>query len=158
MAELKMIFFGGRGNDTLAGGSGNDTMMGDNLDWGGGLQSKHHGNDVLDGGSGDDWLAGNGGADAIYGGSGNDTLHGDDVVLNGVAGDAAHFLEMTCWTVVRETTHSGAVGRMICCSEVKVTTRWPGIMLSIRFVITVMIYLMVERAMTHFREWVAPIP
>ncbi|QUE92989.1 calcium-binding protein [Pseudomonas sp. SCA2728.1_7] len=82
---------GEEGNDTLAGGSGNDTMMGDNLDWGGGLQSKHHGNDVLDGGSGDDWLAGNGGADAIYGGSGNDTLHGDDIVLNGVAGDAAHF-------------------------------------------------------------------
>lgn len=75
--------------------------MGDNLDWGGGLQSKHHGNDVLDGGSGDDWLAGNGGADAIYGGSGNDTLHGDDDVLNGVAGDAAHFLQMTCWTVVQ---------------------------------------------------------
>jgi Ca2+-binding RTX toxin-like protein len=82
---------GDGGNDTLAGGSGNDTMMGDNLDWGGGLQSKHHGNDVLDGGSGDDWLAGNGGADAIYGGSGNDTLHGDDDVLSGVAGDAAHF-------------------------------------------------------------------
>lgn len=85
------LLWGEEGNDTLAGGSGNDTMMGDNLDWGGGLQSKHHGNDVLDGGSGDDWLAGNGGADAIYGGSGNDTLHGDDIVLNGVAGDAAHF-------------------------------------------------------------------
>ncbi|QXI07614.1 calcium-binding protein [Pseudomonas tensinigenes] len=82
---------GDGGNDTLAGGSGNDTMMGDNLDWGGGLQSKHHGNDVLDGGSGDDRLAGNGGNDAIYGGPGNDTLKGDDDVLNGVAGDAAHF-------------------------------------------------------------------
>lgn len=82
---------GDGGDDTLAGGSGNDTIMGDNLDWGGGLQSKHHGNDVLDGGSGDDWLAGNGGNDAIYGGPGNDTLKGDDDVLNGVAGDAAHF-------------------------------------------------------------------
>ncbi|MBK5530000.1 calcium-binding protein [Pseudomonas sp. TH06] len=85
------LLSGDGGNDTLAGGSGNDTMMGDNLDWGGGLQSKHHGDDVLDGGSGDDWLAGNGGADAIYGGSGNDTLQGDDDVLSGVVGDAAHF-------------------------------------------------------------------
>ncbi|WLH37013.1 calcium-binding protein [Pseudomonas sp. FP2196] len=85
------LLSGDGGNDTLAGGSGNDTLMGDNLDWGGGLQSKHHGNDVLDGGSGDDWLAGNGGNDAIYGGPGNDNLKGDDDVLNGVAGDAAHF-------------------------------------------------------------------
>ncbi len=82
---------GDEGDDTLAGGSGNDTLLGDNLDWGGGLESKHHGNDVLDGGSGDDWLAGNGGNDAIYGGPGNDSLKGDDDVLNGVAGDAAHF-------------------------------------------------------------------
>ncbi|HWH89253.1 MAG TPA: calcium-binding protein [Pseudomonas sp.] len=82
---------GEQGNDTLAGGSGDDTMLGDNLDWGGGLPSKHHGNDVLDGGSGDDRLAGNGGSDALYGGPGNDILQGDDGVLDGVEGDAAHF-------------------------------------------------------------------
>jgi Ca2+-binding RTX toxin-like protein len=82
---------GEQGNDTLAGGSGNDTMLGDNLDWGGGLPSRHHGNDVLDGGSGDDWLAGNGGSDALYGGLGNDTLQGDDDVVDGVDGNAAHF-------------------------------------------------------------------
>ncbi|WP_434708036.1 calcium-binding protein [Pseudomonas sp. R1-1] len=82
---------GEQGHDTLAGGSGNDVMLGDNLDWGGGLSSKHHGNDVLDGGSGNDLIAGNGGSDALYGGSGNDTLQGDDDVLDGVAGDAAHF-------------------------------------------------------------------
>jgi Ca2+-binding RTX toxin-like protein len=82
---------GEQGNDTLAGGSGNDTMLGDNLDWGGGLPSRHHGNDVLDGGSGDDWLAGNGGSDALYGGPGNDTLQGDDDVVDGVDGNAAHF-------------------------------------------------------------------
>jgi len=82
---------GGQGHDTLAGGSGNDVMLGDNLDWGGGLPSKHHGNDVLDGGSGDDSLAGNGGSDALYGGPGNDILQGDDGVLDGVEGDAAHF-------------------------------------------------------------------
>ncbi|MBV4547186.1 calcium-binding protein [Pseudomonas triticicola] len=82
---------GDQGDDTLAGGSGNDVMLGDNLDWGGGLPSKHHGNDVLDGGSGDDRLAGNGGSDALYGGPGNDILQGDDGVLDGVEGDAAHF-------------------------------------------------------------------
>ncbi|MGA5586341.1 calcium-binding protein [Pseudomonas siliginis] len=82
---------GDQGNDTLAGGSGNDVMLGDNLDWGGGLPSRHHGNDVLDGGSGDDSLAGNGGSDALYGGPGNDILQGDDGVLDGVEGDAAHF-------------------------------------------------------------------
>ncbi|WP_095180595.1 calcium-binding protein [Pseudomonas sp. Irchel 3F6] len=82
---------GNQGNDTLAGGSGNDVMLGDNLDWGGGLPSRHHGNDVLDGGSGDDSLGGNGGSDALYGGPGNDILQGDDGVLDGVEGDAAHF-------------------------------------------------------------------
>ncbi|WP_130910881.1 calcium-binding protein [Pseudomonas sp. Sample_9] len=82
---------GDQGNDTLAGGSGNDVMLGDNLDWGGGLPSRHHGNDVLDGGSGDDSLGGNGGSDALYGGPGNDILQGDDGVLDGVEGDAAHF-------------------------------------------------------------------
>ena len=82
---------GDQGNDTLTGGSGNDVMLGDNLDWGGGLPSRHHGNDVLDGGSGDDSLGGNGGSDALYGGPGNDILQGDDGVLDGVEGDAAHF-------------------------------------------------------------------
>lgn len=82
---------GDQGNDTLAGGSGNDVMLGDNLDWGGGLPSRHHGNDVLDGGSGDDSLGGNGGSDALYGGPGNDILQGDDGVLDGVEGDAANF-------------------------------------------------------------------
>lgn len=82
---------GEQGNDTLAGGSGDDTMLGDNLDWGGGLPSKHHGNDVLDGGSGDDLLAGNGGSDALYGGLGNDTLQGDDDVIDGGNGNAADF-------------------------------------------------------------------
>ncbi|MFJ3006181.1 calcium-binding protein [Pseudomonas fluorescens] len=82
---------GDGGDDTLTGGSGNDTLFGDNLDWGGGLQSGHHGNDLLEGGSGDDALAGNGGSDVLYGGPGNDALKGDDDVLNGVAGDASHF-------------------------------------------------------------------
>ncbi|UQS15390.1 calcium-binding protein [Pseudomonas sp. HS6] len=79
------------GNDTLSGGTGNDTLFGDNLDWGGGLHSRHHGNDLLEGGSGDDALAGNGGSDVLYGGSGNDVLNGDDDVLRGISGDAAHF-------------------------------------------------------------------
>lgn len=83
---------GEEGNDTLAGGSGNDTLLGDNLDWGGGLDSRHHGNDLLAGGSGDDSLAGNGGSDVLYGGSGNDVLKGDDEVLRGVSGDAVDFL------------------------------------------------------------------
>ncbi|MDM8191085.1 MULTISPECIES: calcium-binding protein [Pseudomonas] len=82
---------GDQGDDTLGGGSGNDVMLGDNLDWGGGLPSKHHGNDMLDGGSGEDSLGGNGGSDALYGGPGNDILQGDDGVLDGVEGDAAHF-------------------------------------------------------------------
>jgi Ca2+-binding RTX toxin-like protein len=82
---------GDQGDDTLTGGSGDDVILGDNLDWGGGLPSRHHGNDVLDGGSGDDSLGGNGGSDALYGGPGNDILQGDDGVLDGVEGDAAHF-------------------------------------------------------------------
>lgn len=113
---------GDQGDDTLAGGSGNDVMLGDNLDWGGGLPSKHHGNDVLDGGSGDDRLAGNGGSDALYGGPGNDILQGDDGVLDGVEGDAAHFLAMICWTVAPAMTRSGAALAMICSSAAKAMT------------------------------------
>lgn len=80
---------GDGGNDTLIGGEGDDILLGDNLDWPGGLQSRHHGNDLLIGGNGNDSLAGNGGSDVLYGGSGNDHLNGDDVILDGINGDAA---------------------------------------------------------------------
>ena len=80
---------GDGGNDTLIGGDGDDTLLGDNLDWAGGLQSRHHGNDLLIGGNGNDSLAGNGGNDMLYGGAGNDDLDGDDPVLHGIEGDAA---------------------------------------------------------------------
>ena len=80
---------GDGGNDTLIGGDGDDTLLGDNLDWAGGLQSRHHGNDLLIGGNGNDSLAGNGGSDVLYGGAGNDDLDGDDPVLHGIEGDAA---------------------------------------------------------------------
>jgi len=85
------VLSGDGGNDTLHGGSDNDILLGDNLDWGGGLQSRHHGNDLLDGGDGDDALAGNGGSDVLYGGPGNDDLTGDDFVLQGVEGNAANY-------------------------------------------------------------------
>ena len=82
---------GDGGNDTLWGGEGNDRLLGDNLDWAGGLQSRHHGNDLLVGGGGNDELAGNGGSDVLYGGMGNDDLKGDDSVLQGIEGDAANY-------------------------------------------------------------------
>nr|WP_318297820.1 hypothetical protein [Pseudomonas cichorii] len=82
---------GDGGNDTLRGGEDNDQLSGDNLDWGGGLESQYHGNDLLDGGNGNDVLAGNGGNDILYGGEGNDELRGDDLVLFGVNGNAASF-------------------------------------------------------------------
>jgi len=84
------VLSGDGGNDTLSGGEGNDTLAGDNLDWAGGLQSRHHGNDLLVGGDGNDELAGNGGSDVLYGGMGNDDLKGDDPVLQGIEGDAAN--------------------------------------------------------------------
>ncbi|WP_415770861.1 calcium-binding protein [Pseudomonas sp. LB3P38] len=82
---------GDGGNDTLWGGEDNDRLLGDNLDWAGGLQSRHHGNDLLVGGGGNDELAGNGGSDVLYGGMGNDDLKGDDSVLQGIEGDAANY-------------------------------------------------------------------
>lgn len=85
------VLSGDGGNDTLLGGNDNDILLGDNLDWGGGLQSRHHGNDLMDGGDGDDALAGNGGSDVLYGGLGNDDLTGDDFVLQGVEGNAANY-------------------------------------------------------------------
>jgi Ca2+-binding RTX toxin-like protein len=85
------VLGGDGGNDTLRGGDGNDTLLGDNLDWAGGLRSRHHGNDLLDGGNGNDVLAGNGGSDVLFGGAGNDKLTGDDPVLQGVDGDAADY-------------------------------------------------------------------
>ena len=85
------VLSGDGGNDTLSGGDGNDTLAGDNLDWAGGLQSRHHGNDLLVGGDGNDELAGNGGSDVLYGGMGNDDLKGDDPVLRGIEGDAANY-------------------------------------------------------------------
>lgn len=85
------VLAGEGGHDTLRGGDDNDNLLGDNLDWSGGLQSKHHGNDFLDGGNGNDMLAGNGGSDVLLGGAGNDDLRGDDVVLQGVDGDAADY-------------------------------------------------------------------
>ncbi|CAI9002795.1 calcium-binding protein [Pseudomonas sp. IT-P294] len=85
------VLSGDGGNDTLHGGNDNDILLGDNLDWGGGLQSRHHGNDLLDGGDGNDSLAGNSGSDVLYGGLGNDELTGDDFVLQGVEGNAANY-------------------------------------------------------------------
>lgn len=85
------VLSGDGGNDTLHGGNDNDILLGDNLDWGGGLQSRHHGNDLLEGGDGNDSLAGNGGSDVLYGGLGNDELTGDDFVLQGVEGNAANY-------------------------------------------------------------------
>jgi Ca2+-binding RTX toxin-like protein len=85
------VMSGDGGNDTLWGGEDNDKLLGDNLDWPGGLQSRHHGNDLLVGGAGNDELAGNGGSDVLYGGLGNDELKGDDPVLQGIEGNAADY-------------------------------------------------------------------
>jgi Ca2+-binding RTX toxin-like protein len=85
------VMSGDGGNDTLWGGEDNDKLLGDNLDWPGGLQSRHHGNDLLVGGAGNDELAGNGGSDVLYGGLGDDELSGDDPVLQGIEGNAADY-------------------------------------------------------------------
>lgn len=86
------VMAGDQGNDTLLGGSDDDLLLGDNHDSAGGLESRSHGNDLLDGGDGNDKLHGNGGSDVLYGGLGNDYLTGDDSELQGIEGDATHYV------------------------------------------------------------------
>jgi Ca2+-binding RTX toxin-like protein len=67
--RLKLIAYGGSGNDTIRGASAGDLVYG---------------------GSGADTVYGNGGNDKIYGGSGNDNLFGgsgDDRLIGGTGKD-----------------------------------------------------------------------
>ena len=76
------VYYGGRGNDTLAGGSGSELMLGgagDDVIRGNGSADRlfgDAGNDLLDGGSGADVLHGGDGNDILLGGSGADDMTG----------------------------------------------------------------------------------
>jgi Ca2+-binding RTX toxin-like protein len=79
---------GGLGNDTLTGGGGNDTIHG-----GAGRDSIHglEGNDLLYGNVGNDTIFGGGQNDTIYGRSGDDTLVGEGG-LDSIYGESGHDL------------------------------------------------------------------
>ena len=111
--NVRVIVYGGPGDDELHGGPGNDRLLGqDGADvlWGGEGRDVliggdgddelhggadrdrlfgHRGDDVLFGDDGDDVLYGNRGADELHGGDGADRLFGgwDADVLRGDAGD-----------------------------------------------------------------------
>ncbi|MCA2216541.1 calcium-binding protein [Jidongwangia harbinensis] len=71
--RLKLIAYGGSGNDTIRGASAGDLIYG-----GSGNDTVHAngGNDRIHGGSGNDILYGGSGNDHLIGGTGKDTLRG----------------------------------------------------------------------------------
>jgi serralysin len=77
-----MVFFGGRGGDTITGGDGADDIGGND------------GNDMLDGAGGDDVLSGGADNDTLKGGPGTDRLSGgagDDSISTGTGTDSNVF-------------------------------------------------------------------
>ncbi len=83
----RLIFNGGRGNDTLDGSAADGPLVGR-----GGA-----GDDSLVGGSGDDALSGGAGADSLDGGEGDDTLvggDGSDVLTGGAGADVFRYLSV----------------------------------------------------------------
>ena len=76
--NLRVVAYGGVGNDTLHGGSGNDELYGDLETSGQSDIGAAVGDDILNGHDGDDMLDGNGGNDLEFGGKGNDVLYGKD--------------------------------------------------------------------------------
>jgi Ca2+-binding RTX toxin-like protein len=96
-SNVRAIFFGYGGNDTLNGGSGIDSLYGgegnDRISGGAGNDvfiGGEDGNDVLAGGLGNDYLDGSAGNDRIQGDEGNDTMRGGDgidVMLGGEGND-----------------------------------------------------------------------
>lgn len=84
-APLRLVAFGGSGDDTIAGGALNDRLLGGDGD--DRLNGKA-GDDLAKGGAGDDWLKGGPGADSLTGGSGADRITGgsDNDVLRGGRG------------------------------------------------------------------------
>lgn len=80
-AAIRVIVYGGAGNDVLRGGPGNDRLIGE------------AGNDTLYGGDGNDILWGGAGLDTLYGEAGNDTLYGqtgDDELHGGTGNDRVY--------------------------------------------------------------------
>ncbi|ELS03435.1 Ca2+-binding protein, RTX toxin [Xenococcus sp. PCC 7305] len=69
VTEIKVIFEGAVGNDTIIGGTQDDTLRG--LNDADSLRGEN-GNDLLEGGSGNDTLIGGNGNDILTGGLGND--------------------------------------------------------------------------------------
>ena len=85
--DLKDVYNGNGGNDTILGGKKRDTLSGgdgdDHIDGG-------YGADTLNGGAGDDTIIGDRGGDQIDGGDGNDTIdagNGQDLVFGGDGDD-----------------------------------------------------------------------
>ena len=72
--EIKIIFAGGAGADTLTGGIGDDELSGEA---GNDILTGGDGNDKLSGGAGNDELTGGGGDDTLDGGAGEDTAYYD---------------------------------------------------------------------------------
>ncbi len=72
---VRVIGYGGDGNDILRGGSSADSLFGDA---GNDTLEGRAGDDALDGRAGDDILRGGAGLDTIFGGDGQDQAYGDD--------------------------------------------------------------------------------
>ncbi len=96
--EVRLIFDGGDGNDTITGSIGDDTINGgdgdDVVDAGSGNDTVFAGagDDSVDGNSGDDQLHGEDGFDTVDGNSGDDVLFGGadrDLLVGGVGDDTA---------------------------------------------------------------------
>ncbi len=94
--HIRVVVYGGRGDDHISGGSGDDKLIGgrgnDTLQGGAGNDrlTGGRGTDSLDGGTGDDRLSGGGGSDLLRGGDGDDKLiggRGDDLLTGGDGDD-----------------------------------------------------------------------
>ena len=87
-ASIKLIAFGGGGNDTITG-----SLLNDEIDGGDGADTLNGfgGNDTVTGGNGNDWVMGGSGTDFCDGGAGDDKVEGlggsNDTVRGGLGND-----------------------------------------------------------------------
>ncbi len=87
-ATIKLIAFGGGGNDVITGSLGNDVIDGGD---GADTLNGSGGNDTVTGGNGNDWVMGGSGTDFCDGGAGDDKVEGlggsNDTVRGGLGND-----------------------------------------------------------------------
>lgn len=87
-ASIKLIAFGGGGNDVITG-----SLVNDEIDGGDGADTLNGsgGNDTVTGGSGNDWVMGGSGTDFCDGGAGDDKVEGlggsNDTMRGGLGND-----------------------------------------------------------------------